>query len=102
MVKQILKITLAACMLMSVPATIHAANAIEIIDNEIVDVDITLNGNTLHVANATGQMLFIYNVAGVRVMSVKVESADKHYELNLPKGCYIVKVGKTVRKISIK
>lgn len=35
-------------------------------------------------------------------MSIKVEGADKYYELNLPKGCYIVKVGKVVRKISIK
>ena len=40
-------------------------------------------------------------MAGVRVMSVKVEGADKRIELNLPKGCYIVKVGKLVRKISI-
>jgi hypothetical protein len=47
-------------------------------------------------------MLFIYNVAGVRVMSLKIEGADKLIDLNLPKGCYIVKVGKVVRKISIK
>ena len=47
-------------------------------------------------------MLYIYNVAGVRVMSFKVEGPDKRYELNLQKGCYIVKVGKVVRKISIR
>ena len=41
-------------------------------------------------------------MAGVKVMSIKVEGQDKKYELNLPKGCYIVKVGKTVRKISIR
>ena len=35
-------------------------------------------------------------------MSVKVEGMDKRIELNLPKGCYIVKVGKVVRKIYIK
>ncbi|MDD3387351.1 MAG: secretion protein, partial [Prevotella sp.] len=28
--------------------------------------------------------------------------ADKSYNLNLPKGCYIVKVGKVVRKVSIR
>jgi len=31
-----------------------------------------------------------------------VEGQDKRFDLNLPKGCYIVKVGKVVRKISIK
>ena len=35
-------------------------------------------------------------------MSVKVEGAEKSFELSLPKGCYIVKVGKVVRKISVK
>ena len=35
-------------------------------------------------------------------MSFRVEGFDKRFELNLPKGCYIVKVGKTVRKISIR
>ena len=35
-------------------------------------------------------------------MNVKVDSSEKSYPLNLPKGCYIVKVGKVVRKISIR
>ena len=54
-----------------------------------------------HVINSHGAKN-IYNVAGVRVMSFKVEGPDKRYELNLQKGCYIVKVGKVVRKISIR
>ena len=57
--------------------------------------------SVLHITGANGMVLHVYNVAGVRVMSVKVEGADKRIELNLPKGCYIVKVGKLVRKISI-
>ena len=47
-------------------------------------------------------MLSVYNVAGIRIAFVKVESADKHFDFNLPKGCYIVKVGKVVRKIAVK
>ena len=47
-------------------------------------------------------MLKIYNVSGVCVMSLRVDGQDKRYNLNLPKGCYIVKVGKVVRKISIR
>lgn len=51
---------------------------------------------------ANGEMLYVYNVAGVRVKSVKVDGDDKRFEMNLPKGCYILKVGKTVRKVSIR
>ena len=84
-----------------VPAKTDAASMIEIIDTEIQNISISINESVLHVTGANGQVLHVYNVAGVRVMSVKVEGADKRIELNLPKGCYIVKVGKMVRKISI-
>lgn len=85
------------------PQTAKAASAIEIIDNETQQVGISISSeDVLHVTGASGQTLYIYNVTGVRVMSVKVDGADKNYNLNLPKGCYIVKVGKTVRKISIR
>lgn len=85
------------------PQTVKAASAIEIIDNETQQVAISISSEgVLHVTGASGQTLYIYNVTGVRVMSVKVDGADKNYNLNLPKGCYIVKVGKTVRKISIR
>ena len=78
------------------------SNSIEIVDNDFQNISISVNESTLRVVGASGQVLYIYNVAGVRVMSIKVEGADKRYELNLPKGCYIIKVGKTVRKISIR
>ena len=61
-----------------------------------------MSESVLHITGANGLVMQIYNVAGVRVMSVKVEGPDKRFELNLPKGCYIVKVGKVVRKISIR
>ena len=51
---------------------------------------------------AEDEQLSVYNVTGVRVMSVKVDGGDKHYTLNFPKGCYIVKVGNVVRKVSIR
>ena len=35
-------------------------------------------------------------------MNVRVDGSDKHYTLSFPRGCYIVKVGKVVRKISIR
>ncbi len=87
--------------MLGVPAKSEAASMIEIIDTEIQNITVSINESVLHITGANGQVLHIYNVAGVRVMSVKVEGLDKRIELNLPKGCYIVKVGKVVRKISI-
>lgn len=78
-----------------------AVPAVMIVENDPQVVSIRLTDNDLRITGAAGEMLQVYNVAGVRVMTVKIDSSDKTYNLNLPKGCYIVKVGKIVRKISI-
>ena len=72
------------------------------IDNDYQNISVSVSESVLHITGANGLVMQIYNVAGVRVMSVKVEGQDKRYELNLPKGCYIVKVGNVVRKIAIR
>lgn len=102
MIKNILYIVFPMALAFGIPQSVSANSAIEIIDNDFVGVTISVSESTLRVTGATGLMLSIYNVAGVHVQSFRIEGADKRYELNLPKGCYIVKVGKVVRKISIK
>lgn len=103
MFKRLLSCFLMVFMLTSVPMTSSATSAVEIVDNDFQAVAISVNSESvLRVTGAAGETLYIYNVTGVRVMSVKVDGADKSYNLNLPKGCYIVKVGKMVRKISIR
>lgn len=84
------------------PLTINAGSSIEIIEQNLQSIDISVTGSILHVTGAAGENLYVYNVTGVRVKSIRIDSNDKRYDLNLPKGCYIVKVGKVVRKISIR
>ena len=91
--KRIFTLLLASTLLVGMPV---------VIDNDYQNISISVNESVLHITGANGLVMQIYNVAGVRVMSVKVEGPDKRFELNLPKGCYIVKVGKVVRKISIR
>ena len=55
------------------------------------EIEITISQTTLRVTGG----------AGVCVMTLRVDSNDKRFDLNLAKGCYIVKVGRTVRKVSI-
>ncbi len=102
MAKILLYFILPMALLFGAPICAGAGNAIEIIDNDFGDVTISVSESTLRVTGASGMTLCIYNVAGVHVQSFRVDGADRRYELNLPKGCYIVKVGKVVRKISIK
>lgn len=102
MAKILLYFILPMALLFGAPICAGAGNAIEIIDNDFSDVTISVSESTLRVTGASGMTLCIYNVAGVHVQSFRVDGADRRYELNLPKGCYIVKVGKVVRKISIK
>lgn len=102
MARFLLTFAFTATLLLCVPAVSKANTAIEVIENDLEDVAISVKSSTVYVKNANGEMLYVYNVAGVRVVSIKVDGQDRHYDLNLPKGCYIVKVGKKVRKVSIK
>ena len=102
MTNKIFAVVLSLFMLAAVPNTARAAAAIEIIDTEIQNITVTVNESVVHVTGANGEVMHIYNVTGMKLMSVRVEGQDKRIEINLPKGCYIVKIGKVVRKIYIK
>mgnify|MGYP002515558852 CR=1 FL=1 len=100
--KNILVLLFALSLLAVFPQRMSAAANIEIIDNDFQKIAITVtNSGVLHVIGANGLVLQVYNVLGVRVVSMKVEGNDKRIDLPLKSGCYIVKVGNVVRKISI-
>lgn len=95
-------IVLAGMMAVGVPTMASAEASVLIIEQESQRITVSVSGSVLRVSGADGEVLHIYNVTGVRVMSIKVDGYEKGYTLNLPKGCYIVKIGKTVRKITIR
>ncbi len=97
--KILLSTILCGALLFSVPYS--AYSAVEIVDNDFQNVSISVSGGLLHVVGANGLVLYIYNVAGVCVNSFKIEGNDKHYDMSSHRGCYIIKIGKTVRKVSI-
>lgn len=73
------------------------------IEAEVNAVEISASNSFARIKNAAGKVLEVYNLAGVKVSNIKIDSEDKTVELgNLPKGCYILKVDKTVRKVYIK
>jgi len=73
------------------------------LEQEKKEVSISVNESTLHVKNADKMIVEIYNLAGVKVASYRSESPECTIELNqLPKGCYIVKIGKVARKVYLR
>ena len=71
---------------------------VEQIDSQ---VGISVSGQTAYVTGAQGETLEVVSLTGRLVMSVKIDSPNQRVELNIPKGCYILKVGKVVRKIQV-
>ena len=102
MAKHILSVLFLAVLWLFPVQKAGAVTAVELVEADFLPVNISVNGSTLHVTGAAGLALYVYNVTGVRVMSLKVDGTDKTYNLNLPQGCYIVKVGDVVRKISVR
>ncbi len=65
------------------------------------DVKIAVKGNTLRVTGAAGLTLEIFSVTGQKVKAVKLSANDETVSTSLPRGCYIIKVGDVVRKVSL-
>ena len=71
----------------------------EFVDEEVT---ITVKGQTVMVNGAQGQTLEVISLTGRCIMTEKIESPAQKIELNIPKGCYILKIGKVVRKVSVR
>ena len=65
------------------------------------EITISINGQNVTVSGAQGETLEVISLTGRKVMAVKIESPVQRIEINVPKGCYILKIGKVVRKVSL-
>lgn len=63
---------------------------------------IAVEDNTVSITGANGLTLEIVSLTGRAVARYKIDSPAQRIELNLPKGCYILKVGKVVRKVTLR
>lgn len=73
------------------------ADGIEVVSG----IQLTIKDGNVHIVGANGEVMEIFNLTGAKVATIRIDSADKSFALNLPKGCYLIKVGKVVRKISV-
>lgn len=103
MTKRLLVFTFAGLLMATSPLAM-AASEMELAVSEQVEeqVEITIDKQTVYITGAQGSTLEVVSLTGRQVMSVKIESPAQRIELNIPKGCYILKVGKVVRKIQVR
>ena len=63
---------------------------------------LSVDGNTVTVQGAAGMSLEVVSLTGRAVATYRIEGPAQRFELNLPKGCYILKVGKVARKVTVR
>ena len=103
MMKRLLVYAFSMAMLMIPASMIKASEMVDYAIEQTIDEEITIaiNGQSVTISGAQGQTLEVISLTGRKVMTVKIESPAQRIDLNVPKGCYILKIGKFVRKVSL-
>ena len=83
------------------PLTIMAEPASDGIEMSVSGISLSIKDGNVHIVGANGEVMEIFNLTGAKVATVRIDSNDKTFEKKKKKGCYLIKVGKIVRKISI-
>jgi calcineurin-like phosphoesterase len=66
------------------------------------ETSIAVEGHIVTVSGAQGKKLEVVSLTGRLVAEYEIDAPVQRVELNLSKGCYILRVGKVVRKVSIR
>lgn len=98
--KKLFIITLCLTMAFA-PLSVYAETEREGIEASASGVQLTVSDGNVHIVGANGMMMEIFNLTGAKVATIRIDANDKTFALNLTKGCYLIKVGKIVRKISV-
>ena len=104
MMKRLLVYAFSMAMLMIPASMLRASEIVSFaVEQQSIEEEITIsiNGQNVTVSGAQGETLEVISLTGRKVMAVKIESPVQRIEINVPKGCYILKIGKVVRKVSL-
>ena len=101
--KRLLVYAFSMAMLMIPASMLKASEMADYAIEQAIDEEITIaiNGQSVTISGAQGQTLEVISLTERKVMTVKIESPAQRIDLNVPKGCYILKIGKFVRKVSL-
>ena len=104
MIKKLLVLFTILTLSMMAPATASANQmyVAGVMDFQSGDITVTCVERTLSITGAEGQTVQIVSLTGRVVFESFIDSPAKKFELDIPKGCYIIKVGSLVRKFSFR
>ena len=104
MTKRLLIFSFIVTLTLMAPMAVHANDAVSPALEQTIDEDIaiSISGQTVTISGAQGQTLEVISLTGRRVMSAKIDNPAQRIDLNVPKGCYILKIGKVVRKVTVR
>ena len=49
-------------------------------------IQLNVNGGNVHIVGANGEVMEVFNLTGAKVATFRIDSSDKTFALNLPKG----------------
>lgn len=103
MVKNILTSLMLVGALTFAPAFLSEASArIELSDIETQQPVIRQFGSSLVISGAQGKTVYVYNLIGVQLLAIHVDSYEKRIDLgNLPRGIYPIRIGNYTKKIQL-
>ena len=104
MTKRILIFLFIATLTLMAPQAVFAKEAeMPAVEQTIEDdIVISVSGQTVTISGAQGQTLEVISLTGRCLMTAKIESPTQRIDLNVPKGCYILKIGKVARKVTVR
>lgn len=105
MMKKMYIVSAILCAMTFMPLEVAAKAAAEPIMTYMPDdpnVRIEMENRAVSVYGAQNMVLEIVSVTGKPIQKIKIENPSQRIDLNLPKGCYILKVGSVVRKVFIR
>ena len=103
MTKRLLIFSLAGLLVTVSPtAALAAEMELAAVDQADSQIGISISGAIVSITGAQGETLEVVSLTGRQVMAVKIDSPAQRVELNVPKGCYLLKIGKVVRKIQVR
>jgi len=95
----LISMTIAVSMYAAAPMIMELGVAEQVEQEKMISLSV--EGNVVQVTGATGMVLEVVSLTGRQVATYKIDSPAQRIELSVPKGCYILKVGKVVRKVTI-
>lgn len=74
-----------------------------VVEENVSETKIKVSENRLIIENLPKDgVLEIFSIVGIKVYTQKVKAGTNEYQLNLPKGYYIVRIDDLVKKILLK